>query len=104
MTPKIGLALLAPAILASCVTTGDSQQSAQRVLDGICAAEPAVYAAFSAVAEVKKVPATTVRRVDTAHVAITNWCTDRPDNLVAVLVTVTSTYAQILVANERYGK
>lgn len=100
----VAAVMAASVSLSSCVTTDDSQVAAARTLDAICASEPAIYAAFSAVAEVRNVPAKTVRKVDVAHIAITNWCTDRPDNLVAIIVTVSATYAQILLANETYGE
>lgn len=100
----IAAVLAASVSLASCVTSGDSQQAAARTLDTICAAEPAVYAAFSAVVEAKEVSPSKVRKIEAAHTAITNWCTDRPENIVAIIVTITSTYAQILLANEQYGE
>jgi len=101
---SLTFAVLASVSLASCTTTGgDSQLAAAKTLDTICAAEPAVYASFSLVAGVKDVPASTIRKIDAPHDAVTAWCTDRPDNLVAIIVLASTTYAQILVANEKYG-
>lgn len=87
--------------LASCVGTGTAQEDAAKQVDRICAAEPPLYATALVLAETKNWSEKRRNRLTAIHVTITNFCTDRPTDLISGLLTLSASYVQFLALKEQ---
>lgn len=94
------IAAFSAVALSSCETTPEAQAKAEQVFNTICKNEPAAYATFQLIAEVRHASEKTLQKGKIGHEIVTDMCTNRPTDLVSGVIQIAAAYAKVLSATQ----